>query len=303
MKKIILVFLLVVASIFAQYSAFSCDLCGCAVGNFYMGVMPQFQKNFIGLRYRSSTYNSHVGLGKLFETQEAFQSAEIFARFYPHKKVQIITFLPYLFNAQQTSSDLKKLQGLGDASILVNYRLFANDTTMSNWKHNWFVGGGIKLPFGRYEYQENNDNQVANANFQLGSGSVDFILNSTYTLRYKKIGLSTDLSYKINTKNSANYQFGNKISGNANLFWVKTVGKFAFMPYLGIYYENANYDKKNGVENSNTGGTLLMQNLGFDIYFKRFVLGGNFQMPLEQNLAKGQIKANERFLIQFLYVF
>ncbi|MDP1051393.1 hypothetical protein, partial [Klebsiella quasipneumoniae] len=80
-------------------------------------------------------------------------------------------------------------------------------------------------PTGRFKYDLNSSEEVANPNFQLGTGSTDFLLNAIYTVRYNQWGLNTDLTYKINTKNSNQYQYGNKLTTALTAFYTKDVGK------------------------------------------------------------------------------
>lgn len=279
---------------------FACDICGCGAGNFYLGIMPQINKNFIGLRYRVSNFRSHVGWGERFETAEKFQTAELFARLYPAKNVQIIAFLPYQFHEQQEYAATKKLSGIGDASLTASYRLIAQDS--GKVRHQLFAGAGVKLPTGKFRY-EGNSSSVANPNFQTGTGSWDFILTGNYTLRTENVGISTDLSYKINGKNADLYRFGNRLSGNINFFRVTKSRKIAFMPYAGAYFEHSEYDVSRGEKNENTGGSLMSLNLGADFYFGRISLGINGQLPLMQNLARGQIMAGNRLNLQALVLF
>lgn len=301
MKKYLVLFLIV----FTKIDVTACDICGCGSGSYYFGLMPQFHKNFVGMRYRYSAFDSHLGLGYggLFATQEVFRTTEIWGRFYPHRKVQMLAFLPYQFNSQKEKGGTKNLNGLGDAVITANYNVFNTlyDTTV--FKHSFWIGGGMKLATGKHEYDESNMAQVANPNFQLGTGSNDFMLTANYTLRYRKFGVNTDLTYKINTQNAENYRFGNRLSGNLQGFYVKRIGSVGFMPNAGLYFENSATDLKNNYLVENTGGNLLAATLGMEVFFKSISMGINFQQPIAQNLANGQIKSQNRVLLHLTFLF
>jgi hypothetical protein len=211
--------------ILAIQQARACEFCGCGVGNFYLGILPQFQKNFVGVRYQVQDFNSHVGLHPSLATTERFQSTEIWTRFYITPKLQVISLIAYHFNEQTTTTGKVYLDGLGDIPILANYNLInTTDHPLRELNHNLWFGGGIKLPTGKYQFQDLPD-QVANPNFQLGTGSVDFMVNTIYTVRYKKIGLNSDITYKINSDNEQRYHFGNKISGTASFVFIQQVKK------------------------------------------------------------------------------
>ncbi len=311
MKKLLVLLFISVSFIFSSYQgAQACDVCGCGVGNYYFGIMPQFHKNFLGLRYRYRTFTSHVGDSQysqsIFGNEEMFQSTEIWARFYPLPKVQILAFIPMNYNKQYENGTgiTHHLQGLGDASLFINYNP-VNTTSDTNTilKHNLLLGGGIKLPTGKYKFDENDKINVNNANFQLGSGSVDFMLNMVYTVRYKKIGLSSDITYKMNGINNNNYRFGNRLSGGINLFYVQRIDNFTIMPSVGTYLEKAYYDHKKNVIVYQTGGTASLGSAGIDTYFKNFSIGINYQKPISQNLSDGMSVAHARATVHLTYLF
>lgn len=302
MRKYITLFLIFLIKL----DLFACDICGCGAGSYYIGLMPQFHKNFVGLRYRYSVFDSHLGRssqGSVFATQEIFRTTEIWGRFYPHQKVQILAFLPYQFNSQVENGTTKNLQGIGDAVVIANYQIFSTlyDTTV--FKHSLWLGGGVKLATGKYQYNEVDNQQVANPNFQLGTGSNDFLLTANYMMRYRKFGFNADISYKINTKNNQSYLFGNRLSWSLQAFCIRRLGSLGFMPSAGFYFENSSTDLKKGYLIENTGGSLLATSLGLNVLFKDFSLGINYQNPLIQNLADGQIKAKGRLLLQLTFSF
>jgi hypothetical protein len=299
MKNILVVILITLA-----FSTQACEFCGCGVGNFYLGIMPQFHRNFVGVRYQVQDFNSHVGLHPSLATSEHFQSTELWARFYPTSKLQVLTLVAYHFNEQTTTSRKIYLDGLGDIPVLVNYNLIntqAEDPERT-LNHNLWLGGGIKLPTGKYKFQDTPD-EVANPNFQLGTGSVDVILNGLYALRYKKLGVNADVTYKVNTYNKDNYRFGNKLSGTLSVTFVQQIKKVGLMPNAGMYYENSALNRSGDINISDTGGTALFATGGLEIYWKKYSIGFNYRNPVSQNLANGRINANERMMMHFTFLF
>jgi hypothetical protein len=291
----------------SNFSTIACDICGCGVGNYYLGITPQFAKNFVGLRYRNFSYHSHIGMGKMFETKEYFQTAELWARYYIKPKIQLMAFIPYSFNSQTTIDNTLYINGLGDITILANYNLIntTKDTIFHKIHHTLWAGGGVKVQTGKYHYDENNSSQVANPNFQLGTGSTDFLFNLVYTLRYKNIGFTTDLTTKINTSNSREYRFGNRVNGSLSGFYVRRINsKITVMPNAGIYAEYSNFDNNKGYTVANTGGGLLATSLGLETYFfSKIALGCNYQIPITQNLGEGMLKTNDRFMLNVSVLF
>jgi len=299
MKKITIMILLTFT-----ISAQACEFCGCGVGNFYLGILPQFHRNFVGIRYQVQDFNSHVGLHPSLATTEHFQSTELWARFYPIPKLQVLTLVAYHFNEQTTTSGKIYLDGIGDIPVLVNYNLI---NTQSNdpereWNHNVWIGGGVKVPTGKYTFTDT-PTEVANANFQLGTGSIDFMMNAIYTLRYKKFGVNSDFTYKLNTFNPDRYKFGNKINGTVSMVFIQQVKKVGLMPNAGVYYEDSGLNKSDDIVISDTGGSALFATGGLEMYWQKYSLGMNYRKPVEQDLANGRIKAHERMMVHLTFLF
>ena len=298
MKKTIL-FLLIC------FPSLGCDICGCANSNSFFGLMPASNRKFIGLRYRQQSYDSHVGSSYL-ASKEDFLTTEIWTRFYPLEKLQVVGYIPYNFHYQHSPSGEYATEGIGDPSFLFQYNIINTllDSTVHTINQNFLIGGGIKLPFGKFRYDESNPSEVANANFQLGTGSTDFSFNLTYGLRYNYWGVNLDGQYKLNTKNPMNYQFGNRISGGATLFYTYGKGhKVTLMPYTNLYTEKSFYDSQSGLSNHSTGGTISLWGIGTEFYVKKFMWGINYQIPIHQNIANLQINAKNRISAHVSWLF
>ena len=302
MKKYLIIILLSGLYFIPQKTS-ACDLCGCGNGGSFLGILPQSHRGFVGLRYSHKSYDSHIN-SVSSQTQEDFWKTELWARAYPFKKVQVLAFIPYSFNKQTIKKNGQQtdLQGFGDASMLINYNILntMTDTIPHRFFHNFLVGGGVKLPTGRYQYDLYSDTEVGNPNFQLGTGSLDFMLNLVYTLRHKNWGLNSDFSYKINSQNSNEYRFGNRMTANVStLYFIRLGDQKTLMPNAGVTYENGNLDSKSGVKNIRTGGESLLGSYGLESYFKGFSVGVNYQIPIAQNLSNGELRANNRLNLHF----
>lgn len=308
MKKTI--YLICLLSLIASFSATACDVCGCGVGNYYLGVTPQIQKNMIGLRYRHQSFDSHLGHThageKAFASTETFNTAELWARYYIKTRWQVTAFLPYQLNQKTDETGTKKLNGIGDGLLLLQYNLFNSflrvDTVNRKWQHNWFIGGGLKAPFGQYKYTED-VSAVANPNFQLGTGSWDWLLTTSYTARYKKVGFTTDFSYKSNGKNNNLYRFGDRLSTNASFFGLISKNLWSFMPSVGTSFEHSAVNYSKGYSVDFTGGNSTFANAGTDIFYQSFTGGITYQVPVNQQLGGGNIKTNQRVMVHVAYVF
>jgi len=163
------------------------------------------------------------------------------------------------------------------------------------------LGGGIKLPTGKFRSID--DGNVANPNMQKGTGSFDFIINGVYTIRYKKAGINTEASYRLNTVNRDNYRFGNRINLSMKAFlWLKAKD-VSFLPNAGFSFENAGKNTRNNYEKYFTGGNSVYATAGMETYFKSFNLGFSFQQPVAYNLSEGLIKPAQRYTANLTYMF
>ncbi len=300
MKKILTLVILLSA-----IQSKACDICGCANGGAYFGLMPQSHKALVGVRYSHLSFETHPD-SKVLKTGETFNVTEIYGRFFPAKRVQVMGFIPYRFDRQTTSANTKEQKGLGDITVLANYNLFntlMESEDLSSFNHTLLVGGGVKLPTGRFRYDENDVLQVANPNFQPGTGSTDFIVNAFYTVNLNSWGLMTNVSRKINTVNSRGYRFGDQTYGTVDLFRVFKAGQFSLTPSAGVYAEHSAHGRLNNVTQDVTGGSLLNASAGITLFAERWTFGLNGQTPLVQKSASGHVFAQNRVMVQAGWLF
>jgi hypothetical protein len=273
----------------------ACDRCACGATNYYVGILPQYHRSFVGFRYRHSLFETTGHHDADAVSTETFQSAELWGRFYPTRRIQVLAFVPYQFN-RQSGGGVSEIaaNGLGDAAFLGSYRLL--DATKNGVKHQLWAGGGLKMPTGTYNPGSSGLN---NPNFQKGTGSWDVLFNAQYTLRLAKWGVFTDLNYRINTTNSYEYKYGNRMGAVASVFYIRDLATdFAVMPNAGMYYENSSADKKYGYIQDETGGYLTAAQLGLDVYFlKNFAVQSWVLLPVDQHLQAGYTQAKPRWMV------
>lgn len=284
----------------------ACDVCGCAVGGNYFGILPQFHRNFIGLRYQyRSFYSEHVplfGETDLPHSNEYYHSTELWGRWNPARNLQIFAFVPYHIFHKNEEGVITNLTGLGDVSLIANFVLLnTGDSTQRDWKHALQIGGGVKLPTGHHTTQLA-DGDV-NPNFQAGTGAFDFPLNAIYTVRYKRAGMSAEVDYRINTANADDYRFGNRMGSSLRFFYWQQLRRNAFLPSVGVLWEHADADTEKGIQQDFTGGESTWASAGVDAYFSRLSVGVLYQQPIQQNLGEGHITAHPRVSASVSFLF
>lgn len=117
------------------------------------------------------------------------------------------------------------------------------------------------------------------------------MLNGSYSLRYKKIAMSTAITYKMNTSNKADYRFGNRLLSVVQFKYVKDVRNISVIPNVGFIVEKMNEDKKDGVSVGHTGGHNIQATIGLDVNNRKIAAGIYYSKPIKQDLAMGHIQA------------
>jgi hypothetical protein len=307
-KKIILAIMLILLK---APSLLACDICGCGVGSYYLGILPEFKKRFIGIRYQHKGLTTHIGPDgniSYLSSDENYQTIDIWGAWNLGKKFRLMAFVPYNINQRTTEGQSYNKSGLGDIALYGYYKLFDKRSTIQGNKllvHSLWLGGGLKLPTGVYNPLDKNTVQGSQNSFQLGTGSVDFSLNAMYDIRIQDIGMNTNVSYKINTANKYDYQYGNKFTLNWLAYYkIRVQKKIVLAPNAGLLYESSGKDlNKYGTTVYESGGSSLMGTLGAEISFGNFGIGGNFQAPIKQDLAEGTVRGKNRALIQMTWSF
>ncbi|HVI43955.1 MAG TPA: hypothetical protein VM802_03780 [Chitinophaga sp.] len=306
LKKILILLVLLTMGI---YEARACDICGCGVGSYYLGLLPDFKKRFVGLRYQYKTLRSHLGPGgttSYLTTDETYQTAELWGGWNIGHRFRVLGFVPLNFNARENQGLTKSKSGLGDIAVIGYYQLLDKQQTEGNklLVQSLWIGGGVKLATGKYEPAEHKENEDAPNNFQLGTGSTDFTLNAMYDVRLMDFGVNANVSYKINTNNKYEYQYGNKFTANLLAYYkIRLAEKISLAPNAGVLYETAAKDKDTKYSVDISGGYSLMATAGLEATFGTFAVGGNFQPVISQQLADMRVKAGNRAMVHVTYLF
>jgi hypothetical protein len=289
-----------------QNRAKACDACGCALGGFNFGIIPQNEAHFIGMRYSSAYfYADMMHAGELEFSNDLYQRIDFMGRIALKDRFQLNFVLPYMYNQMNGSHEKEQLSGLGDPMAMLNYKIVdQKGNPMESWLHNLWIGGGIKSPLANFEYAQSE--HLINPNFQLGSGSWDYLALANYTSMRNKWGINLEAVYKFNTTNSQDYRFGNQYNTQASGFFMTKAGNTQLIPIVGLYHEYGAQHTFEGFFQGNSGGSLTMAQIGLQMQSGSWMLHGNFQNPLAQNFnsdAHVNIEAKGRFsltLVKFI---
>lgn len=288
----------------------ACDICGCGAGSAYIGILPDFSTHIVGIRYRYNSIRSHVsapGTVSYLTTTERYHTAELWGGWTFGKKVRVMASLPFSYNRRSSQEEQVSRSGIGDVTVQAFYRLFSGRRTLGEklLVQDLWIGGGIKLPSGRYEPSDNDAASGKSANlFQLGTGSIDFMLAGMYDLRLQDAGLNIAASYKMNTANSYGYNYGDKLSGTAQFYYKFRTGKqTGLTPNAGMSYERSARDLSHEYPVFTSGGYVLSGMLGAELQHKKIAAGCSWQAPLGQELAKSIVQARDRLMLHIALMF
>jgi len=287
------------------FSASACDICGCSSGGGFTGILPQFQRHFIGMRYTYRSYQTtHPTTdGSKLTSMDRFHTGDLWGRFYLHKRVQLFAVVPLNSFSQTESGSTVRTTGLGDVQIFVNYSIIQTpDSSKSVWRHLLMAGGGIKAPTGENNAQSRIGERL-NQNLQPGTGAWDAIVNAIYTVRYKQWGMNWDANARITTTNNQGFKFGHRVGTSLKFFYWAKYRNWSFLPQVGILADYGMKDKDKGVVIHESGGLNTLATIGTDIYFKRYVAGFTFQQPLQHSLAAGSIQPFQKYSVNVAFLF
>lgn len=277
-----------------------CDVCGCSASGGSMGYNSMLTDNFVGLRYIYQTYTSkdeHYANSPWID--ERFTTIQLWSRIPVFKNFEVVALVPYRFNRRVNDQKDEQINGLGDVTVLGFYTFFETNADSLAVNHKWQIGAGVKMPTG--EYREGNNGSI-NPSFQLGSGSWDYTLATTYTLRYDQLGFNANLNYIFKTENSMERKYGNQLNFGGTFFYTAKLKKVTLVPFLDMTGEIHASEEEFGYEMPHTSGELFFGKFGVEAGFNRFSVGVNAMLPISQNLNNGMIEANYRLAINLNYL-
>jgi len=287
--------------LFSVIQAHACEICGCGLGNYYIGILPRFNQRFIGLRYQFNSFHTRLHNDPSQFSKDFYQTIELWSGWNIGNKWQVLAFIPMNFNHQVSDEGISNLKGIGDIAILASYKII--NSSSKNMSQLLSIGGGVKLSTGKFDIEQNNPDVAAIANTQRGSGSTDLLLNGMYSLRINKIGIVNAISYKINSSNKDDYKFGNKFSANSFVYYTTRISTVGFSPNIGILYEQSAASKLQQGKIDLTGGSALMGSLGAELSFNKIAVGFNTQLPMAQNFAEHQTKERVKGVLHVSFAF
>lgn len=277
-----------------------CDACGCSANGGSMGFSSVFNNNFVGIRYFRQRYRSKDGIFNNSPwATENFNTVQVWARIPLTERFQISALMPYHFHERQRTVGDEQISGLGDITLQLLYTIYQTHSDSTVFTHKLFAGGGVKMPTGKFD-SENNKGSV-NPGFQVGTGSWDYLLTAEYVIKRGQLGLNLMANYTIKTENKKLYRFGDQLNYAATFFYLVDWKQLQFVPQLGMagedYKENRQYDQPV----FNSAGNIWFGRVGLEAGKNDFSLGLNLMLPVNQHLSSGNVESKYRWALHLNY--
>src|SRR5258708_2303967 len=139
MKKFVFTIIIVLFS-FCEASA--CEICGCGLGNYHIGLLPQFSHRFFGLRYQYRNFETVMADDASQFSRDYYKTVEFWDGWNIGKRWQVIAMIPYNYVHQVSDDGVTNNQGIGDIAIMGNYKVFDKNSNYSFTQQLW-LGAGI----------------------------------------------------------------------------------------------------------------------------------------------------------------
>lgn len=293
--------------ILVSFAGNACDLCSCTTSGGSATFGNLGMSNFIGIRYIHQSYESQNGIfANSPKSQEQFNTYQLWGFVPLNTSFYISAIIPYQ-DLNRTFQNLdENSNGLGDITVMGWYKWKiqkkSEDETMTDKidsGHAINFGLGVKSPTGEFE-QRLTDR--VNPGFQVGTGSWDFVSSAMHSFEKNNIGISTNVSYYIKSKNKNEYKFGNQFSFSTNMYYKLNTSKMDISPFVafsGDFYESI---QQYGEKLPETDGSIYNASLGTEFNLRKVQIGGKFTFPVSQDLFGGNVTSKNSFSVYLNYV-
>lgn len=312
---------------------YACDGCSANLSIFNAELQLNSGRHSIGIQQQSRFFSAtlhesmidylkgskklddgHVHTEPQVETpyRQIQTTTDIRGTYYVRPKWSLMAIIPvtakWLISEDNDFRDGQMLEqhwGLGDIVLLAQYQAASEGKRLAAKKlqQRLVMGTGIKLPTGTFR-KGGYDGQLR-PDLQNGSGSIDFITTANYVFRSKSWGLTTMLTYKINTANKDGYRFANNLNADLRGFWFKEFKRLALAPSSGFWLEHAGSNTSTASNPEGpTGGLFVFGALGLDVFKGNWGLNLLWRHPILQRIVVNEQFANDTgFQVGVKYAF
>lgn len=203
-----------------------------------------------------------------------------------------------------TTSDLERFNGIGDVKIRAE-RIFNNKNEAAKFNKILKLGGALSLPTGKFQVEN-----IITDNVDIQPGRDIYALDFSASYNIERKGLwganasfnhYRPLNRRINNFNFT-YQFANEYSVQTTGYKIFN-GAIKKILILGLRGENQGQESIDEIQITNTGFNALFINTGLTISWRNFLLRGDVNIPIYQQLNGLQLKNRVNFNTGINYYF
>jgi hypothetical protein len=201
---------LAVLAVASAQPVLGCDLCAIYSAQEAQGGGKGF---FAGTAEQFTDFSSFKSDGHSApNTDSAFihsLSSQIFAGYNFNQRAGVQFNLPVIYREYGQVAAHGSELGLGDASLVGNFRLYQKTT--DDFSFTWTALGGIKFPTGDSSWLGRPDFAagIGGHDLALGSGSVDGLLGTGFSARWKRLFFTGQMQYAVRTEGDFQHQYAN----------------------------------------------------------------------------------------------
>lgn len=292
--------LLAMFGLWSNFTALACDACGCNIGSNSLGLLTAYKNNFIGLGWQMASFHAIPEHGN---ANDDFHIIDLSIRYHLSERMKVLLHQPYRINVRENEGVTDGLNGISDTRILGSYTILKNRKINKNATLFLEMGGGVKLPTGKYDANLHQTNLPEN--FNLGNGSWGYLAQTNMVFNYKKVGFVFGGNYQHNGRTSSGYQFGHQLTIQSMVFWEHKLTKsIKLIPNAGVFSEwvtNDKYANNNTV--TGTGGNGTFASVAVNLQQNDYLLGFSYAHPLAENYSDGEVQAKGRLNVQLSFIF
>ena len=160
-------YIITICILFLSVTAAACEICGCGTGNYYIGLLPQFSRSFLGIRYQFSSFHTSIKGDATQYSNDLFQTIEVWGGINIGNKWQVLALVPFNMIHQASDDGTFNTSGIGDIAVLGNYKIFEHSSLTKNKQsvtQQAWIGAGLKLATGKFNIDPNDPALIALAN-------------------------------------------------------------------------------------------------------------------------------------------
>ncbi len=283
-----------------QGSVKACDACACGISGTTSGPLANYKNNYLGFTYQSFSFYNH--LINSDESADKYHLFNIQARWELTDRVRLIVRQPYRVNERQAGADIQQVSGLGDLFIQGSYKLFNLENIDGSTSFLFELGGGLKLPTGKYDPDIHLRDLPEN--FNIGNGSWGYSINPVMIFKRNRVGAIMTAVYQLFSSASNGYEFGDQAAVAMEFSYTKNLGMMSSLtPGLGLYFESNKKDYyDSGLPVHGTGGNGLFLTFSNSVRVGKMLVIGQFIPPITADYSDSEVKARSRWTVSVNYI-